>query len=400
MSSSIQGKCDVLILSANYGAGHNQVSCALKSAIIEKCPDYKVEVYDFFNYLDPVLRQAIQFSYTQFLKHFSQGYQWFYDATKQLEPDSKWQRMLNHLGKQRLFEILKQLSPKVIICTFPTPAGVVSRLKACGAINIPLVTVVTDITIHNQWVHPYVDDYIVGADIVARNLKRQGIPAERIHVTGIPLRKEFEKNIHDDTIWTRYGLNKDLFTLMVMGGGSGLLFGIEDVCEQLSNLDRPIQVIVITGTNKSLEKKLISIAEHSKIPIHIYGYVENIAEIMEISDLLLTKAGGVTVFEALAKKLPMIIYNPLPGHEAGNTRFLLRKKAAIVAKDSQEVVDTIRKCIDDPEIIKGMVKSIEPISKPESTKNAVDIILKAIEVSRNNEISPIDKFYKQGSKFL
>ncbi|MFU0799485.1 MAG: glycosyltransferase [Xylanivirga thermophila] len=379
MSYSHGAKCDVLIVSATYGAGHIQVSNALKQGLKSRCPDCRIKIYDYFSFLDPTLKKFFQFSYIQMLKHFSKGWEWYYTATKYIVPNSKWQRFINKMGEKKLLKVIKNTSPDVIVCTFPTPAGVVSTLKQDNEIDIPLVTIITDITTHNQWVHKYVDAYIVGASIVARNLKRNGISNDNIHVTGIPLRQEFEKTINDPSIWTRYNLHKNIFTILLMGGGNGLMTGIDELCTKLNGIDMPFQVIAITGTNKALAKKLERLKEKCKNPIHVLGYVDDTAQLMEISDVLVGKAGGITIFEAMAKSLPMIIYNPLPGHEMSNTKFLLRKKAAIVAKDENDVIKYIEELMKYPKCLDNMKLAMESIAKPLATQHAVDIILKLME---------------------
>ncbi len=384
MASGPGTTCDVLIFSASYGAGHYQVSNALATAIKQQRPDWNVEICDFLNYINPFFKQTLLFGYHQVIKHFSTGYKWFYEATRHLPPDSRWQRMLNWMGGQKLLKAIYDHSPSVIVCTFPYPAGVFSYLKSRGYINTPLATVITDVAFHSQWIHPYVDAYILAADVVAKYLKRKGIPSSRLYVTGLPLRQEFMGQCHDPSIWERYGLKRDLFTLLMMGGGCGLLSDTEYICESLAKLDLPMQAIAVTGTNYALAKRLKDISQHSKIPLCVLGYVDNIAELMEISDLLLTKAGGVTVFEALAKKLPMLIYKPLPGHERSNARFLLRYKVAIQADNEEEVIKTIVDCVNDPSMLKSMAQAMEPISKPFAAREAANIIVQMAENYRNS----------------
>lgn len=388
MALGPETRCDVLIFSASYGAGHYQVSNALATAIKQQRPDWNVEICDFLNYINPFFKQTLLFGYHQVIKHFSTGYKWFYEATRHLPPDSRWQRMLNWMGGQKLLRAIYDRSPSVIVCTFPYPSGVFSYLKSRGYINTPLVTVITDVAFHSQWIHPYVDAYILAANVVAKYLKRKGIPSSRLYVTGLPLRQEFMAPCCDPSIWERYDLKRDVFTLLMMGGGCGLLSDTEYICESLSKLDLPMQAVVITGTNYALARRLKDISQRSKIPLRVLGYVDNIAELMEISDLLLTKAGGVTVFEALAKRLPMLIYKPLPGHERSNARFLLRYKVAIQADDAEEVIKTIIDCVNDPSVLKNMAQAMEPISKPFAAREAANIIVQLAESYRHGSQQP------------
>jgi processive 1,2-diacylglycerol beta-glucosyltransferase len=388
MSLLTEQKCDVLILSGSYGAGHYQASNALAAAIKHQRPEWNVEICDFLDYLPPFFKQTLLLGYHQVIKHFSSGYKWFYEATYHLDSDSKWRRMLSRMGRQKLLETIYKRPPNIIVCTFPNPAGMTSYLKSRGYIDMPLVTVITDVTFHNQWVNPHVDAYILAAEVVAKHLKRKGIPPSQLYVTGIPLRQQFEVSCCSPSIWKRYSLNPDLFTLMIMGGGCGLLSETESICKKLVKLDLPMQIIAVTGTNHALARKLKAVSEYSRIPLRVLGYVDNIAELMEISDLLLTKPGGVTVFEALAKKLPMLIYKPLPGHERSNARFLTQHKVAIQAKNKEEVVNTVINCVNNPSLLSDMAKAMEPIAKPFAARDAANIIIQMAENYKNGLKQP------------
>ncbi|NLI60517.1 MAG: hypothetical protein GX375_03700 [Clostridiales bacterium] len=369
-------KCDILILSADFGTGHHQVSMSIKEIANERQPSWEVGIYNFFHCIYPLINKSIKFGYSQMIRRFSYGYDWFYRVTKDVEPDSKWQRILNKMGRSKLLELIKKCSPRVIVCTFPTPAGVVSQLKAEGEIDIPLAVVITDVADHSQWIHPEVDAYIVAADIVGSRLLARGIAKEKIHVTGIPIRSQFEAPVSDPGIWIKLNLDPNIFTLLIMGGGQGLMPGIEGICTRLAELSLPMQIIALTGSNQNLAKKLKPIAQTSSIPIRILGYIENIAPLMKGTDLLLSKAGGITVFEALAVKLPILLYRPLPGHEMCNVDFLLDNRAALLAKDEALAVELIKESIEDPSILDDISEAMEPLAKPFSARDSVNVILK------------------------
>lgn len=393
MSLSLQEKCDVLILSANLGTGHYQVSDSIRSSLKKERPDLKIVIYDFFDHVDPLLKHLIRFSYEQSLKHFTYGYQWFYEATRNLSPDSRFNQTIHAVGRQKLMETLERLSPKAVVCTFPNPVGVVSAIKARANVNIPLISVITDVAVHSQWVHPNVNAYLVATDIVAEGLRKINVPTEIVHVTGIPLRDGFERQMSSNESWQKNKLNPDLFTLMVMGGGGGLLSGVDKICSKLSALSLPMQILAVSGANHTMYNKLQKLSSLSQVPIKVSGYVENIAELMEISDILLTKAGGVTIFEALAKNLPMILYNPLPGHESGNVHFLLSHNCALLAKNEDSAVEHIRQIVNDPSKLDDMKNLIKMISKPTASKDAAAIILKLLDLNRDvNVVFPKPKY--------
>lgn len=386
MYRSRQEKCDVLILSANLGTGHYQVSGALKASLEKERPDLSIVIYDFFDHVDPLLKHLIRFSYEQSLKHFSYGYQWFYETTRNLNPDSKLHHTIHAVGRQKLKETLELLSPRAVVCTFPYTIGVVSAIKTQTDINLPLLSVITDVAVHSQWVHPNVNAYLVASDTVAEGLTRIHVPNESIHVTGIPLREGFDRAVSSKESWQKNCLNSELPTLMIMGGGGGLLSGLENICSKLSFLSIKLQVIVLCGTNQALYSNMKKISGASKVPITPLGFVDNVAELMEISDILLTKAGGVTIFEALAKGLPMILFNPLPGHETGNVNFLLANHCAFLADSEDSVVEHIKRLVYNPSLLKEIKTNQKNISKPNASKDAASIILRHLDLNSDTTI--------------
>jgi|LSQX01.1.fsa_nt_gb processive 1,2-diacylglycerol beta-glucosyltransferase len=403
MSLAGSKKCDVIILSADFGSGHHQVSLALKKVLVERRPFWEVGIFNYFQYINPFFDKSLRFGYTQMLKHFSWGYDLFYRVTKETDPNSKSRQMLNNMGRKKIHQLILEHSPKVVICTFPTPAGVVSQLKQKGRINTPLAVVITDVSAHSQWIHPMVDAYIVAADVVAQRLIKKGIPAEKIHTTGIPIRPQFEAPAPDPGFWIKHNLDQSLFTLLIMGGGEGLMPGIDRIAERLENMGLPIQIIALAGSNQSLARNLQELARRSSIPIRVLGYTENIAPIMEGSNLLLSKAGGITVFEALAVKLPILLYKPLPGHEMGNVHFLLDNGAALMAQNENQAVELIKSSIGDPSILENISRAMIPLSKPFSARHAADAIIGLVSrdhyIKLGDGVVQEEKLYTHGNRY-
>jgi processive 1,2-diacylglycerol beta-glucosyltransferase len=387
MPEIAQGKCDILIFTGNYGTGHIQVSEALRSSILKANPTWNVEIYDFFRIIDPLLSHVVEFGYHQIIKYFSPGYSLFYKATRQIAPDSNWQKHLNSIGHREIDEFIRKKSPKAIICTFPTPAGVISELKREGKVKVPLITVITDVAVHSQWLHPYIDFYFVAAESVAQNMEYRGISKHKIIVTGIPLRSQFQNKYDREATLFKYGLCPSLPTILVSGGGKGMLTGITEIIRKLAKFRIPLQAIVVTGQNKALYRRLQFQTHSARNPICVLGYVENMAELMECCDIMITKAGGITIFEALAKGIPMIIYKPIPGHEESNTQFLLQNGAARTAKNWRQIKTAIEELILIPSLYESICEHIGRISKPNATQEATKIILKILEKEELHTLS-------------
>lgn len=370
---------DILILSASYGGGHNQVARALTQELQIQAPGIKITTIDFCDLLFPLINRISQFSYTQSIRHFPVGYALYYQATGNISPDSFWQRRLNRMGYSELIMLVNRLEPRVIISTFPLPAGVLSQMKEAGVLNVPVVTVITDMCVHSQWIHPKTDLYLVGSPEVAAGLEKRGVSREKIAITGIPILSVFKKRIDREKVKREFGLDSQAKVVLFMGGNDGI-FGTNHFGFLLRDLPLNVQSVIITGLNQDLYERLQS-TSYQKYRVRSFKFVENIADLMKISDLLVTKAGGVTISEAMAVGLPMIIFKPTPGHEEANARFLAKHRAAFVVKRDLGLKKVINRLIVDDDLRQYFGRNCLKIATPDSAENGARLILKLITPS-------------------
>jgi processive 1,2-diacylglycerol beta-glucosyltransferase len=327
----------LLILSASYGEGHQQAAVAVRDALASVSPHTDVQIVDYMKSVHPKLDSFVRYCYLKSVRFAPALYGWFYKGTSQIPPSSLIQRQLNSLGIDEMEETLRRFDPDVVFSTFPTPAGVISYLKQQGRTSVPSATVITDHAVHSQWIHPLTDTYYVGSDHVRNGLLARGTPAQSVEVTGIPVRPAFLQEFDKDALRKKYNLNPEWPTLLVMGGGYGVMGDISQICEELFTYPRPIQVIVVTGRNERMKAQLEEILPQATNPVWVHGFVSEIYELMAVSDLMLTKAGGLTISEALALQLPMLLYRPIPGQEVQNAKFLVRSGVATIARNRRQV---------------------------------------------------------------
>ncbi len=327
----------LLVLSASYGEGHQQAAVAIRDALTNMSPHTEVKIVDYMRSVHPMLDSVMKYCYLNSVRFAPALYGWFYKGTSQIPPSSIIQRQLNSLGIDEMEETLREFKPDVVLATFPTPAGVVSHLKQQGKVDVPLATVITDHAIHSQWIHPFTDAYFVGSEYVRKGLVARGIPSDIIHVTGIPVRPAFLQSFDRDALCKKYGLRPDIPTVLVMGGGYGVMGDVDQICEELFQYPYPVQVIVVAGKNKRMKMQLDEAVKAATRPVWVYGFVSEVYELMAVSDLMLTKAGGLTISEALAVQLPMLLYRPIPGQEVQNAKFLVRAGVAVLARNRKQV---------------------------------------------------------------
>lgn len=336
----------ILILSASFGEGHQQAASAVRDAVAVQSPEADVRIVDYIRSVHPGLDSVAKYCYLTSVRFAPALYGWFYTGTSQIPSTSLVQRQLNSIGLNGLTQQLNSYQPDVVLCTFPTPAGVTSHLKLLQRTDVPLATLITDHAVHSQWIHAKTDRYFVGSHFVKAGLMRRGVAAESIAVSGIPVRSEFRVPMDKGELRQRYGLSPDLPTVLVMGGAYGVMGDIVDICEELLASSPPLQVIAVAGRNERMRGQLDAMLARQPADVQrrsrVFGFVHEVHEFMAVSDAMLTKAGGLTISEALAQQLPMVLYRPIPGQEVQNARFLVRAGVAELANSRQDAVFHLR----------------------------------------------------------
>jgi len=365
-----QSETDVLNLTADYGAGHRRASAALQEALEELNPGIKVLTLNYIWFVHPFLDRVTQSLYVNSVKVAPELYRGFYYVTKSIDPDSLWQSALNNLGHRRLLRLMQAVRPRLVVCTFPTPAGVVGELKRRGLLHVPQVTIITDNAVHTQWVSPWTDLYMVASDYVKRGLMARGIPEERILVTGIPIDKRFRGPWDKAKLREKYGLVPGVPVVLLLGSAYGMSPDAWQTAGWLGELGLACQVLVVAGKDEGLKRKCEEVTKGSKNPVKVFGFVDTMHELMAVSDLAITKAGGLTVSEALAVGVPMVIHRPIPGQEEENTKFLLRHGAAVASKDAERTRELVLELLKDPGKRARMREAALALGKPDAALTA------------------------------
>jgi processive 1,2-diacylglycerol beta-glucosyltransferase len=274
-------------------------------------------------------------------------------------------------------KLLDGFSPDSVVCTQAFPCGLIADFKRNTGSNIELTGVLTDHAPHSYWLFDEVDNYVVPSGETADELVRKGVDPLRVHEMGVPIDPKFAFK-HDKTLLLKaIGFDESSPVILLMGGNQGL-GAMEEVLKTLiiKGQDRRYQLIIVTGANKRLYfrlQKMVSSAECDNVLI--LPYVDNIDELMEISDLIVTKAGGITTAESLAKGLPMILVNPIPGQERMNADYLEKKGLAIEIKDIERIPGKLKDLLEERDELTEMKKRIEEEAKPLSAIHIAELVL-------------------------
>jgi processive 1,2-diacylglycerol beta-glucosyltransferase len=344
----------LLVLSCGYGGGHRRVAETI-AAEWRAHTGGRADVVDYFTrFANPLFDSLTRAGYYQVIR-FAPGLQgWFYHYMGRLRPDSRFRRAVNRTGKARLARYLRAARPDVVCSVHWTFTGTLSELKGAGRIEVPCLTVVTDYTAHGQWIHPHIDAYAVAHEALAEGLRRRGVPSGRIIASGIPVERKFDRVPDRAAAKARLNLGLDAPVVLVMAGAYAALGRIGDLVRVLARFPVPVQPVVVCANAPRLAQRVRADAAGSAHPFRVLGYVDNVEELMAASDVLLTKAGGVTVSEALASRLAMVLYGSIPGHEESNAQFLVEHGAAVAARTPADVRAMLEGLLADPRRLEEM----------------------------------------------
>ncbi|WP_248929934.1 MGDG synthase family glycosyltransferase [Paenibacillus hamazuiensis] len=308
----------VLILSEGFGAGHTQAAQALSVSLKKLSPDVQTRVLELGSFLHPTVAPWIFGAYRKTVINQPRLYGFMYRYQYKKSLNRFTQLALHRLFYAQTAEVIRQLKPDTIVCTHPFPNVVISRLKRSG-LSVPLCTVITDYDAHGTWVSNEVNKYLVSTPDVKEKLLNHGVPADHIEVTGIPVHPSFWESHDKEQLRRQFGLQA-MPTVLVMGGGWGLVH-TEGFIEYLTRYRDRIQMIFCLGSNEKALADLSANPQFRHPNIRLLGFTKEVDKLMEVSDLLITKPGGMTCTEGLAKGIPMLFYKPIPGQEEENLQY-------------------------------------------------------------------------------
>jgi len=364
----------MLFLYISVGSGHQQAADAIVKAINQLNPQIQTLSVNSFNYISPLLEKIVNSIYMAIIKATPEVWDYLYDNPKIVGKTAEVRKFINKINSPGLIRLVEEFNPDVIVCTQAFPSGIISAYKEKTNSDISLVAVPTDYIVHSYWVSNKIDLYIVPSEDTKNILTHSIIPEEKILPYGIPINPLFRLKHDKAKIFRELNLNPDLPVLLVMGGSQGL-GRLYKITMHLEKIDVPFQIIIVTGTNGFLRERLERRQPHFRKVTKIFGYVTNIYELMEISTLIITKAGGLTVAESLAKGVPLVIINPIPGQEEKNTQFLLREGVALRAENAKHLNSLIKDLFSHPEKIKEMRQKATVLGKPNAAINIANLLI-------------------------
>ena len=362
----------VLLLFISEHSGHHCASRAIEKALHDLDPEVETLNINSFNYTNPILERVINRAYMSVVKRTPELWDYLYDNPKVLKQTQSLRDMIHKFNTGKLKTLLDDFKPSAIVCTQAFPCGMVADYKKTFGLKMPLVGVLTDYAPHSYWIYNDVDHYIVTSEDTGSKFAANGIDPSKIKVYGIPIDTKFRNSFDKNMLMEKLGLDKTKPRLLVMGGTQGL-GPIKELIRLLDRSKLNIQLVIACGTNKRLYKWLAPRRYQKKVVV--LPYASNIDELMQVSDIILTKPGGITTAEALAKGLAMLIVNPLPGQEAMNTKFLLKEGVAVKAENPEDVEILLEELLENKSKLRAMSEKARALAKPDSSERIAKMVL-------------------------
>ena len=365
----------ILILSVTAGQGHNSTAKALSDYFASV--NIESEVFDTYQHISSILAKTIDKGYNVSTKNLKKLYSRWYNMLEKRKDEKDFDkntpmRAFHSFLSRKLYAYIEDYQPDAIVGTHSLPGMFMDILKLKNKISVPVYCIVTDFVFHPYWEEGRHIDYIVTAtELLNLQASKKGFKSNQILPFGIPINPKFAKSEDKQKTRKILGLDPNKFTVLLMGGGIGYGNMFETLM-QIDALNIDCQIIVVCGKNAKAKAKID--AEQTRKQVLCLGFVDNVDQLMDASDCIITKPGGLTTSEALAKNLPIIIVNPIPGQEQRNTEFLLNNGVAMQVTKTCPLDEVIFQFFFFPEKIENMKRNINILRRPNSTKDICEFI--------------------------
>jgi len=374
MSESSASKKRVLLMYITKVSGHRQATVAIQKSLKELNPNIEAPTVNGFGYAYPILEKVVNQAYMSVIKRTPKVWDYMYDNPKIVKKSQSIKNFLHKTSYDKVARLFMRYKPDVVVCTQAFPCGMVAHYKEKHNLKTTIIGVLTDFSPHSFWIHEGVDYYVVPSVEAKDRFIMKGIHPDAIKVYGIPMRSKFSIQLDKKPIAESLGLDWDVPIIVIMGGGQGL-GPIKCIVKSLIKLNMHFQMVVLAGVNKKIITSLNRYTKRSEKKILIFEFATNVDELMEIATLIITKPGGITTAECLAKGLPMVIVNPIPGQEMRNTDFLIKKGVAIRIDDTNDIAEEVELLLKSPNRLAAMSRAAYENAKPHAALDVAKLIL-------------------------
>lgn len=363
----------VLILSVPAGGGHLETARAVSECLTAKGAE--CEILDIAKNAGKATATVISKGYSITTTFLTAGYRAFYNLSdKRTKHSYSFPiKVLNIACCGKLYERIKENPPDVVISTHPFTTIVWNVIAKKHNLTQKIISIVTDFTVQPTWEQAVSDYFVTASELLDYQCVKKWGSTENVFPLGIPIKAGFTQKADKTDARAAVGID-DKFTVLIMMGSMGFKSVAKKIVKKLDRMAEDFQIVVVCGNNKRLFKKLNKM--NASKNVHVLGFVNNVPELMDASDCIITKPGGLSSSEALAKNIPMILTCPIPGHEDRNMEFITNNGAGIALSKTFGVEEAVYQLIHFPQVGKKLSENAQKLAKPTSTSDLAELILK------------------------
>ena len=372
----------ILVLSVSAGNGHVRAAQALVATAEQQWPDCSAVHVDAMAHVAPGFRKVYTDWYIQLVNRAPEVWSYLHqksDSTPHTATSQRLRRGIERLSTTALLREIHRQRPDAIVCTHFLPAELLMREQNRGRIGCPVWLQVTDFDLHNMWIVPGMAGYFAATEEVAFRMRARGLPADRVHVTGIPVMPAFSQPdtpaLARGACVTALGLDPARRVLLMVSGGAGVGDLPSMVRRVLALQGADFQVIAVAGRNAAAHAALQELERAHPGRLRAIGFTGEMEKLMAAADLVVTKPGGLTISECLALGRPMLLASPIPGQEEHNAGYLMEEGAAWLAYDAIGLEYKVARLMAMPAKVDAMAARSRALGRPRAARDVLDRVL-------------------------
>lgn len=370
----------ILILHATVGTGHKRAALALEAAFTSLDASCDVHVVDVLDYTPKIFRLGYAQAWIELTDHAPLIWGYFYTQSNN-DPDiakitNDIRKLIESVGTNDLKNVLKEIQPDCIICTHFLPMELLVRLKRKDRLPQPIYCVITDHAAHTFWTYTNIDGYFVGDTQTRDQLIQRGVAHEKITVTGIPIDPAIAIPKDATSLRRQHMLPTDTAVIVLFGGGVSNE-RIRIIAEDILHSGMAGTLIVVAGRNQTLVDALVDLESSATMNLQVLGFITYVDDLITASDLVITKAGGLIISEVLARGIPLIVIDPIPGHEEWNADYVVSHMAGVQLRMAQSVAATVQTLLGNDLMLRHMRAQALALGYPHAARDIARAIVRA-----------------------
>lgn len=374
----------VLILHASVGTGHKRAAEALAAAFSLRQPG-EVRVEDVLDHTSRLFRLAYARSYLELTDRAPLVWGYFYTQTNAdpnlAEITNNIRKLVESIGTNGLKEVLRAFQPEVIICTHFLPMELLVGYKRSARLVEPIYCVITDYAAHTFWTYTEIDGYFVGDEQTRAQLIERGISPQQIVVSGIPIDLQFAQPNDCRMARMRRDLPLDGTVITLFGGGVDDDH-VRQIVSGLMQSELKATLVVVAGRNTTLVESLSDFISTPNVDLRVLGFIDYVDDLITASDLVITKAGGLIVSEVMARGTPMVIIDPIPGHEEWNADYVVSTGSGIQLRMCESTPRAVLNLLNHPTMLLEMRRCAQAAARPHAALEIAEKVIADLEQHR------------------